>query len=281
MSVLHPRIHKTFDVGKPPSPPIYSTFKCLQIHYHGFTYLPHARGREIKSPRFLLNGHQWELGLYPGGELHARSSRSSSSYVSIRIRLCSKGGVKAKFVVKILTKFGDTSYKMQSPPINWNSDSITEWGWPNAIKRSKILDESMNILDDDGTLAIVVSVQEDAAAALFVPNNPFLKMIKGMFLDEETADVCFEVCTAEGKEDDDGTKRVKTSTPFYAHRLILNKCAPMLAALFDSKDTRRMTSAPISDVNPDIFRHLLCYVYGGGRARRGVENSCQRNYRCC
>jgi hypothetical protein len=111
--------------------------------------------------------------------------------------------------------------------------------------------------------ANVVSTQEDATAAFVVPENPLTKMIKGMFNDETTADVCFEVCSAEGKDDDDGTKRAKTSTSFYAHRSILSGCAPMLAALFDAEDTGHMISAQISDVKPDIFQYMLGYVYGG------------------
>uniref|UniRef100_A0A7S2KS34 BTB domain-containing protein n=1 Tax=Skeletonema marinoi TaxID=267567 RepID=A0A7S2KS34_9STRA len=262
MPLLHPRIHTTIDVGNPPSSPDESRYKSIQIHFHGFAYLPHARGRGIISPRFSMNGHQWELGVYPGGELHARHTPRSSTYLAIYIRLCSQGSVTASFDVKLLNKFGDLACRMRSPAINWRSDMITEWSWPQVMRRSKVLDENRYILDDDGTLAIVVSTKEDATAA-FVPKNPLTKMMKGMFNDETTADVCFEVCSAEGKDDDDGTKRAKTSTSFYAHRSILCGCAPMLAALFDVEDTGPMISAQISDVKPDIFQYMLGYVYGG------------------
>jgi len=83
-----------------------------------------------------------------------------------------------------------------------------------------------------------------------------------MFLDEDTADVCFEVISsAEAKGEQ---KRAKASELFHAHHLILKTCAPMLADLFDLEDSDgKNATATITDVKPDIFRHLLCYVYGG------------------
>ncbi|KAL7496370.1 hypothetical protein ACHAWT_004526 [Skeletonema menzelii] len=272
MPVIHPRIHTTVDVGKPPSPPDESRYKSIQIHYHGFAYLPHARGREIKSPRFLLNGHEWELGIYPGGGLHAHHIPRSPTYLKVVIRLCSKGSVTAAFDVKILNKFGVSECRLRSRSIEWNSDMISEWSWPEVMRRSKIFDG--DILDDDGTLAIVLSMKEDAAAT-FVPKNPLIKMIEKMFNDETTADVCFEVCCSKGEEveeDDDSAKRAKTSTPFYAHRSILLGCAPMLAALFDVEDTGCMVTAQISDVSPHIFHYMLSYVYGGSVPKEELKN---------
>ena len=100
----------------------------------------------------------------------------------------------------------------------------------------------------------------------FVPENPFVGKIQGMFSDEETSDVLFEVITTE--PDEDGSKRVKTSTStsFHAHRLILQVCAPMLEALFEptyllSSDGK--LTATITDIKPAVFHRLLWYVYGG------------------
>ena len=48
---------------------------------------------------------------------------------------------------------------------------------------------------------------------------------------------------------------------FYAHRFILEDCAPALVASCTSgKD---LTTIPITNVKPEIFHHLLYYVYGG------------------
>ena len=134
-------------------------------------------------------------------------------------------------------------------------------GCPNFVKRSHILDESQNILDSDGALSVVISMQEEPSA-VFVPNNPFFKAIHGMFLDESNADVCFEVISsAEAKE---GKKEAEASELFHAHHLILKACAPMLADLFDLEgNDGKISTSSITDIKPDIFLHLLHYVYGG------------------
>ena len=138
-------------------------------------------------------------------------------------------------------------------------------GFANFIKRSKILDPSTNILDSNGTLAIIITVKEEEAKptpTAFVPKNPCSNMIKENFLDEETADVLFEVSSSEVNEG--RTKKTKSST---SHNQILRICAPMLAALFESSDeSGKIATASITDVNPDIFRHMLFYVYGGSVA---------------
>mmetsp|Transcript_11354 Transcript_11354/g.18787 ORF Transcript_11354/g.18787 Transcript_11354/m.18787 type:complete len:287 (-) Transcript_11354:526-1386(-) len=115
-----------------------------------------------------------------------------------------------------------------------------------------------------GTHYLIVSIEEESTT-VFVPKNPLVKMMREMFNDGTTADVCFEVGTAEGKDDDDDrTKRAKTTTPFYAHRSILEKCAPMLAAICGSNnDSGGVAVASVNDVKPHIFHHLLFYVYGG------------------
>ena len=132
------------------------------------------------------------------------------------------------------------------------------WGLVDFISRSDILDESQNILDSNDTLTVVVSIEEEPATA-FVPENPFVKMMQAMFNDDATADVCFEISTAGQKK---GKKKTKSSVSSYAHRLILQGCAPMLAALCEPSDSGGVVTATVNDVKPDIFQHLLSYVYG-------------------
>jgi hypothetical protein len=52
------------------------------------------------------------------------------------------------------------------------------------------------------------------------------------------------------------------SVTFPAHRLIMRKCSSTLAELCGSAGDK---TAPIQilDVSPDVFRHLLYYLYGG------------------
>eukprot|EP00578_Thalassiosira_sp_NH16_P014660 CAMPEP_0181125844 /NCGR_PEP_ID=MMETSP1071-20121207/27281_1 /TAXON_ID=35127 /ORGANISM="Thalassiosira sp., Strain NH16" /LENGTH=362 /DNA_ID=CAMNT_0023211343 /DNA_START=83 /DNA_END=1171 /DNA_ORIENTATION=+ len=84
---------------------------------------------------------------------------------------------------------------------------------------------------------------------IFTPTNPCLRGILGLFSDEKTSDIMFDVGSKE---------------KFYAHRLILRACAPTLAEYCDGADEGEdVKSVIITGVEPEIFRHLLRYVYGG------------------
>jgi len=95
----------------------------------------------------------------------------------------------------------------------------------------------------------------------FIPENPFVKMIQGLFLDEKSSDIVFEV--AEGKRKNSAMKVAKTAPDsFPAHRVIVAKCSSIFADLCDSHNDDT-TPIKINDVTPDIFRLLLNYIYGG------------------
>ena len=73
-------------------------------------------------------------------------------------------------------------------------------------------------------LATKMSLQP--AQQVFVPKNPFSTNMLKLFMDEESADVVFQVGGRQGMA---ANKRAKTSpTNFHAHRLILQQCAPQL-----------------------------------------------------
>ncbi len=78
-----------------------------------------------------------------------------------------------------------------------------------------------NYLDDNGngTLAVLVFIKCDAASPLIpIPSNPMSGMIMGMFLDEKTADVCFEVSSdSEDIHEDVGGEAASSPVTFHAH----------------------------------------------------------------
>ena len=161
--------------------------------------------------------------------------------------------------MSVLDKFQSIKHTMKSTRKIFRLDD--SWCWKDFYPRDQILNQSTNMLDDNGTLAIVVSIKKDNTSP-FVPNNPMSGLITSMFLDEETADVCFEVSTAYVHDGDDVDEVEPSPVTFHAHRLILKTCAPMLASLFGSDD-EEIVKVSINDVKPAIFRHLLHYVYGG------------------
>ncbi len=231
-------------------------WKTLHFNVKNFKDLPTTRDHFVETPEFSCNGHQWALKIFPGGD-----DEATEGYVSIFIHHRSKGAIEINYELMVIDKFGRKKNGKQILREPDHFHGMSGIGWPKFIKRSDILDESKNILNSDGTLTVVVSMKEEPSD-VFVPENPFQKIVlKDMFLDEDTADVCFEVCSAEVKGEQ---KRAKASDLFPAHSQILKKCAPMLANLFDFEDSDgNLNTATITDIEPNIFRHLLFYVYGG------------------
>ncbi|KAK1739278.1 BTB/POZ and MATH domain-containing protein [Skeletonema marinoi] len=226
-----------------------------------FDTLPTARNHCVPI-EFTFNGHKWILGVYPGG-----LGVSANGYVSIYLGLCAEVNIAVTFAVALLDKFG---HPKRVRRINHRFDGtgvikkLPSSGWNDFIAHSDILDASKNILGDDDELTLVVSIEIEQPATAFVPidaKHTLVKMIQGMFRDQETADVLFEVSKMEANED--GTKRGKSYVHFPAHRSILQGCAPMLAALFGTSNKGELATVAVHDVKPKVFRHLLWYVYGG------------------
>jgi speckle-type POZ protein len=233
------------DVGTPPSSGD-EKGKSVKLLFHRFGELSAERGQCISSPEFECNGRKWCALLYPRG-----STDASEGYVSIYLKLRFEGSCAVTFEI--------TSIKVDGSSLRKFADTYTlhnqkNWGWHNFIKRSDILDESRSILDSNGTFAVMISMKEELANVQpFVPRNDFNCMMRGLFLDEETSDICFEVGATDVEEGN-----------FHAHRLVLKKCAPMLVFdSFNTLDGEEMARLVITDVEPKVFRRLLAYVYGG------------------
>jgi hypothetical protein len=88
--------------------------------------------------------------------------------------------------------------------------------------------------------------------------------IQKLHLDEESADVVFEVGGHQehddAKEDNTIKKRKTEVTKFHAHSFILKNAAPLLVELCSFDDPSPTILIPI--VSPETFRHLLLYIYG-------------------
>jgi hypothetical protein len=72
--------------------------------------------------------------------------------------------------------------------------------------------------------------------------------------------VVFEVGSAN--QEGENSKKAKTSTNLYAHRLVLKDGAPLLAELCKPSAGGSIATVSIADVKPDIFRHMILCVWG-------------------
>ena len=253
------RIRK-IDVGTPPSTITSDGWEIIQVHYHGFENLTTTRNEYVPSPEFTYFGHNWRLLIYPGGR-----ASSDHGMACIFLQNRSNKSITLQYGYAVVKNNGN-----RNGWISWLSKNegnefapigiIDCWGPPNFAKRSEIIGALK-----DGTLVIEVRMRNigETTSAPFIPENPFAKaVLNNMFNDEDSADVVFEV--GNEKVDTTEPKRAKTTTAFHAHRNILQKCcsSTVLGELCKA-DGEGVTAISITDVTPEIFRHLLYYVYGG------------------
>jgi len=245
------------DVGTPPDD-MDDDWTTIVVRFHGFANLSTTRGEKVISPEFSCLGHQWRLDIYPGGRNlpeHVAVSLSNMTNESIKIRYgYSVRDLNGKEVVNMNLS---TSQGQEFPahPIN------NTWCTHDVAKRSKLMATLVN-----GALVIEVRMRTLTSTAAaksitqFIPTNPFNKNVSELFMDEETADVVFELGEpqAKGKR-----KRTNFTTTFHAHRLILKKCAPTLYEMCGVSSEGGITTVSIPDVKPYIFKHMIYYTYGG------------------
>jgi len=273
------------DVGTPK----HATGWCeTHVRYHNFVHLPHRHGVDhTDSPSFNIHGLDWYLRIHPGGAASATTDDAVSLYLRCKTASDQNVAVQAEFSLALCRpRDGSIDYLMSCPV---NAFRRKRKGWPNFVTRSRLLDPTSRLLDEDGTLTVVVAVQlfidrevdfvlpatngvgvglsrllkeANPACDLFNNNNNNNnKSVGGEYDGEEvsptkdTADVQFALVVA-GKNANEGI--TDTEIIVNAHRLILKISAPTLAQLCEDADT----PVPIFGVRPIIFRTVLDYVYG-------------------
>ena len=224
----------------------------FKFHFNEFESLASVKGQAVESPQVTCFGKQWQLRLYPRG-----TSEASDGHVSLFLDLCSNDcSVNIDYQIKIGNMKRTTRNSMSFSKLG---DEISSKGWYNLVARSFLINPSNGVLEN-GTLNIEVYMKLKETKSLpFIPENPLKQMILKLRSDKSSADVLF---TVEKTNEKDGSSTAKSSPVcFHAHRFVLQLCAPSLAALVEPYED--LTPLPIPGVSPDIFRHLLNYVYGG------------------
>lgn len=254
MSGQHIIKHVTVvDVGTPPTTGYsYEEQKTVEVHFHEFARL--SERTSFESRKFACFGRRWVLQIYPGGD-----EDSDPGKVAVFLRHCSPGSIDLEYGFSVKNSDGKQM-------AHWEDEDYFEgksdyFGNSDFAKHSKMLYALV-----EGTLIIEVSMKlieaTDTPVPPFIPENPLCKNILKKFMHEKSADVFFEVGT-ELERGRGARKKAKTTptTLFYAHHLILQDCAPDLADLCRSGE--KSFPIPITDIKPEIFRHILYYIYGG------------------
>ena len=228
-----------------------------EVQFYGFANLTMTRGEVVRSPAFSCFGHHWELILYPGGK-----ANSIDEYAAVQLANFSNTSIKVQWSYSVRDANGkEVVYrKPETKEFTAASTEGNSWIIANFAKRSTLIDALEN-----GSLIIEVRMKLPSTGinttTQFIPTNPLCKNVLKLFMDEETADLVFEV---GGQQQTKGKrKKVKTATTiFHAHRNILQNCAPTLYEMCKSDDGG-ITTVSITDVKPEIFKHMIYYAYGG------------------
>ena len=254
-----------------------SGWTTTEVRFNGFADLPSTRNDYVMSLRFSCLGHQWSLILYPGGE-----EQSREGYVAVALFNMTNKDIKIQYGLSVRDANGKevvydksiNEFGALDSEINSSCACCTH----NFATRSTIKD--LLVL---GSLVIEVRMKfpsTDNKPTQFIPKNPINKNVLELFMDEETADVVFEVEGEHQSGANNTPKKSTTTTMFHAHRLILKNNT---SALYDmcGASVKGITTVSITDVKPDIFKHMLYYTYGGKLSGEDLKNNAKDIINAC
>ena len=183
-------------------------------------------------------GNSWQVQLYPEGI----SDTKEEGFVAIKLSIESFGDDDIDdFKIGVSVRDANGIAVVQKEFEETNCDFNLHYS--KFIKRSRILDETNNILHD-GALAIYLTIQYKVPSyKLYQPQSILAENMMKLLMDEDKADVSFDV---RGKI-------------FRAHSHILHANAPILSSFLNQREHN--SAVAINDTHPDVFHHVLEYVY--------------------
>ena len=226
----------------------------FSITFDNFKDLPSGKGHVVVSSEFSCFGSPWYLTIiYCGGD------RSSDRMVGLYLYRSSEGRTLAIKYSLAVVDGGDQIIRRSKGVF----DGYASLGHNDFCLRKQIIGSGgKSGYLKKGALTIHVGLQLDEC----IPKNPTSSIMLKLFDDEKSADVVFEICEQQKRSQSRKSnvrKKAKTSAAklYHAHRFILQHHSPELSALCATSDG--MTPIIINDTKPEVFHHLLYYVYGG------------------
>ena len=206
--------------------------------------------------------------MYPGGD-----SKAKAGNISLYLKHCSEGDFSVQqFHLSIKKKSGGSVAERSLSPRKFVGTQ--SWGWHDFAARDVIT--HADVLNN-GTLTVEVRMKPDGGDLCrnFIPKNPFVRNMLLLFLDEETADMSFEV---ESRPLIDASKDT-SPTPgevFHAHKLVLRTCTKgsILGSLCEDCDGS--TPVPINRCCTKGISSSVALRLRRGHTSSGMERSCQR-----
>ncbi|CAL5007523.1 unnamed protein product [Urochloa decumbens] len=214
----------------------------------------------LRSSTFRVGGCDWAIRFYPGGCLKTKDPPGSAaelhSYVAVGLELATMDAAAAvSFCVELVDQATGARYSgTVSDKATFDTRCVDgflqTWCINRLMKRSE-LESSVFLRDDRIVIECNVRVIEgtrapEARPEVMVPPSDLPEHLGTMLEEGDGADVTFEV---QGE-----------SIP--AHRAVVASRSPVFKAeLHGQMKERREDHIAISDMQPDVFKGLLRFIY--------------------
>ncbi|KAL7518763.1 hypothetical protein ACHAWX_003575 [Stephanocyclus meneghinianus] len=230
-------------IGTPPKRSSDDRQSALfRFHFNNFD---RADAAKVETPTFVCFDHEWKFRLHPRGKKDGKVSASLVHVSACSVRVAYDVGVPAAKTFVPMGEFLDFGRDSQSKPVPLG-------------KHADMVRSEGGVLQN-GTLTVELFMRLDAenspGCVHFIPSNPFDEQMRRLFLDEETADVCFEV----------SGRTTKTSPSKADSGIPTNEAAPVWE--WKCNNYSMTSPVPICGTDPDVFKQLLNYVYGRSTAK--------------
>jgi hypothetical protein len=163
------------------------------VHWHGFESLSALRGEFVWSPEFMLLGNQWRLEICPGG-----TSNAAEGMVTTFLANRSDKAIDIYFCFSVNDENGkQVAYEVNFAPMG-DSHGGDYRGFTDFAERTTLLSSLV-----DGTLIIRVHMKlatpTKSVPQPFIPENPVIEMIQGLFLDGNLPTLCSRLGRIRGR----------------------------------------------------------------------------------
>ncbi|KAL6659069.1 hypothetical protein ACP70R_003109 [Stipagrostis hirtigluma subsp. patula] len=212
-------------------------------------------GNFIRSGTFTVGGHDWAIRFYPDGEVNDLGGEYMSFYLEL---MDEDAQVRAFYDLGLLDQVTGSPKRVlsESIPRVFSSCDQSRFGpeYTALIVRNTLeVEPSKYIVDDRLTIECKVTVVKESHMSktvgsfkITVPPSDLPEHFSKLLLDEETMDVTFIV----------------REEAFHAHKLVLAARSPVFKAeLYGQMKERTARHVTVEDVQPDVFRALLHFIY--------------------
>ena len=243
-------------IGEPSSPEAFKNdgfrSEWQTIHFHNFDNL--NSDENIDSPTFSCFGCQWKLQLYKNFQDFLFWG---DGYIPVKISLISLVSaadtkISGSFRCVTVNNIGKPCGRRYHPFTVGYSDSKTSFHDTMNMKIS----EDDRLVHGTLTIGLEMYAKSDShVASSLVTETQLRQVIVNILSDEDTADVSFDV----------------KGQMIHAHLNILKAMAPDFVRTLNLEEHDKSTPIPIGDVDPDIFRSMMKYIYGDTSAFKVSE----------